>query len=319
MPGQKAADGAAHQHVLLEVQLQAQIVEDQLQQLLKAARLYADVQQLLAQAFYVPAVDLGQRGYVLAGLRVGGDVHLRAYLRQPAQRVQVGLHVVDKGHAVLGERLRAGHAVGDERRAVGQEVARHVEEVPGQGQHLDAGGEALVRHVQAVAGLSHQELVPQLLWRIAAVQKARLQHRRARELRLDAGGKDLAAGLPLQILAAAYVVGVRVRHQYAAQRPAVLVEHLAHPAPGVLVPAGVYEVHPVPGVVDAYLGGTVYVVGLIADFDKLVHAAPSRRILIYPNSNRFRGRFLWTSPKKAPPKSDYPKNLLCIAWTAWSA
>ena len=114
--------------------------------------------------------------------------------------------------------------------------------------------------------------MPQVLRRIAAVEKRGLEQRVAREIALDAGGIDPAAGLVLQVLVAADVVGVGVRVVDGGQMPAVLVEQLAHLASGLLVVAAVDEAD--VGVVEAHktdLGGALDIVAVSGNLRQFVH------------------------------------------------
>ena len=77
----------------------------------------------------------------------------------------------------------------------------------------------------------------QVLGGTAAVEESGLQHRVPGEAALDPRGVDLTAGLPLQVLVAADVVGVGVGVVDGGEVPAVGVQQLAHLAPGVLVAA----------------------------------------------------------------------------------
>ena len=118
--------------------------------------------------------------------------------------------------------------------------------------------------------------MPQILRRIAAVEKRGLEQRVAREIALDAGGIDLAAGLVLQVLVAADVVGVGVRVVDGGQAPAVLVEQLAHLASGFLVVAAVDETD--VGAVQAHetdLGGTLDIVAVSGYLIQFVHRGAS--------------------------------------------
>ena len=93
-----------------------------------------------------------------------------------------------------------------------------------------------------------------------------------REIALDAGGVDLAAGLVLQVLVAADVVGVGVRVVDGGQMPAVGVEDLAHLAPGLLVVAAVDEAD--VGVVQAHeadLGRALDVVAVSGHLGQFIH------------------------------------------------
>jgi hypothetical protein len=117
---------------------------------------------------------------------------------------------------------------------------------PGRGMISTSEGKLRVGHVGGVALLGHEKFVPQIGGRIAAVKERGLQNGVFREGLLDARGEHLAAGLLLQIAAAAYVVGVGVGHQYAPQLPAVGVQYLTHLPPGVLVAAAVDEIYAVP-------------------------------------------------------------------------
>ena len=168
--------------------------------------------------------------------------------------------------------------------------------MPGQRDNLHVLRKFRVRHVETVAGLGHEEFVPERLRRISAVEEARLENGRARELRLYAGRENFAARLPLQILAAADVVGVRVRDEDSLQLPALLVKRLAHPAPRVLIRAGVDDIDAVARVVHAYLRGTGDVIGLLAYLYELVHG-----VLLSIAVSSGRG---------FTPPGFYPKNLL---------
>jgi len=115
--------------------------------------------------------------------------------------------------------------------------------------------------------------VLQLLRRIAAVEKRGLKQRVAREIALDAGGVDLAAGLVLQVLVAADVVGVGVRVVDGGQVPAVGVEDLAHLAPGLLVVAAVdqadvFLIQPE----EADVGGALDVIRPLGKLYQFVHS-----------------------------------------------
>ena len=180
------------------------------------------------------------------------------------ERVQVGCNVVEEANLVLFQRLPARQAVGQIHHVVRRAKAHHVEKVPRQRKPLKPLRQARRGQLLRVAGLGHEELVLQLLRRIAAVEKRRLEHRVAREIALNAGGVDLAAGLVLQVLVAADVVGVGVRVVDGGQVPAVGVENLAHLAPGLLVVAAVDEAD--VGVVQAYEADLVAVSGHLGQF-----------------------------------------------------
>ena len=86
--------------------------------------------------------------------------------------------------------------------------------------------------------------MPERLRRETAEEEGGLKHRRAGESRLDARRKDAAAGLLLQVLAAAGVVGVGVGYEYGEELPAVFVEYLPDLAARVLVVAAVHQADP---------------------------------------------------------------------------
>ena len=103
--------------------------------------------------------------------------------------------------------------------------------------------------------------MPQVLWRIAAIEKRRLENGGSRKGTLNPGGIDLAAGLFLQISVAADVVGIGVGMVDGSQVPAVGVENLAHLAPGILIVAAVYEANlAVPQLHQADFGGTFNII-----------------------------------------------------------
>ena len=144
--------------------------------------------------------------------------------------------------------------------------------MPRQRQQFKPLRQARRGQLLRVARLRHEKLVPQILRRIAAVEKRGLEQRVAREIALDAGGIDPAAGLVLQVLVAADVVGVGVRVVDGGQVPAVGVEDLAHLAPGLLVVAAVDEAD--VGAVQAHetdLGGALDIVAVSGYLIQFVH------------------------------------------------
>src|SRR5699024_11119618 len=100
-------------------------------------------------------------------------------------------------------------------------------------------GQRVLGQRLSLGGLRQQEFMPQVLWRIAAIEKRRLENGGSRKGTLNPGGIDLAAGLLLQIRISADVVGVGVGVVDGSQAPAMSVENLAHLAPGILIVAAV--------------------------------------------------------------------------------
>ena len=101
----------------------------------------------------------------------------------------------------------------------------------------------------------------QLLWRAAAVQHGRLQHRVAGNGALRAGGIEPAPRLALEIPVPADMVGVGVGIVDGGQVPAVFLHELPGLAAGVLVAAAVDETH--VRVVQPHktdLGGTLHII-----------------------------------------------------------
>ena len=95
-----------------------------------------------------------------------------------------------------------------------EEVARQVDD-------RQLLGEGLVGDLLHLAALRHEKFVLQVGTGIAAVEEGRLENRAADEGRLDALGKDAAAGLLLEIAVAAGVVGVGVGVDNGPEGPAV--------------------------------------------------------------------------------------------------
>ena len=234
---------------------------------------------------YLVDVVLGQGGHVLRGGGMGGDKQPGLHGLDRLQSGQVGGHVVDEGDLILVQRLAAGQAVGQVDHVLRRAEAHHVEEVTGQGQQLKALRQHVRRQLMGVAGLGHEELVAQLPRREAAVEKGRLQQRVAGDVALDSGGVDGAAGLLLQILVAAHVVGVGVGVVDGGETPAVFVQVLAHLAARVLVAAAVDEADIRLVQADkADLGGAFDVIAALAGLDELVHGRGLLFVLcIYPH------------------------------------
>ena len=114
--------------------------------------------------------------------------------------------------------------------------------------------------------------MPQSLGRETAVQVGRLQDGVTGEGAVDAGGVDGAAGLALKVLVAADVVGVGMGVVDGPELPAIGVQHLAHPSPGVLVVAAVDQAHfPLAHLHQTDLGGALDVGTVGGDWDQFVH------------------------------------------------
>ena len=79
----------------------------------------------------------------------------------------------------------------------------------------------------------------------------------------------------MQVLAAAEVGGVGVRHQDGEQLPAVLVEDLAHLAARVLVVAAVHQADPALDLEKADFRGAVYIITALTGADEFIHMATS--------------------------------------------
>ena len=271
-PREVGAHCAADEHVLLKVHHEIKAPEQLLQDRLERLRFLAELRDDVRDLEHLVDVVLRERGDVLRGRGVRGHEGAGGERLDHFERVQVGCNVVEEANLVLFQRLPARQAVGQIYHVVRRAKAHHVEKVPRQRKPLKSLRQARRGQLLRVAGLGHEELVLQLLRRIAAVEKRRLEHRVAREIALDAGGVDLAAGLVLQVLVAADVVGVGVRVVDGSQVPAVGVEDLAHLAPGLLVVAAVDEAD--VGVVQAYeadLGRALDVVAVSGHLGQFIH------------------------------------------------
>ena len=80
--------------------------------------------------------------------------------------------------------------------------------MPGQLENSKALGQVTFGQRPRVAGLRQQKFMPQLPEGVSAVQKRRLQQGMVGEIAFNPRRKDGAAGLLLQVLTAADVVGV---------------------------------------------------------------------------------------------------------------
>ena len=222
----------------------------------------------------VGAVDvvLRQRRDVLRGRRMGGDEQGGGHGLDPLQCGEIGVHVVQKGDAVLVQRLPGGQAVRQIHHVVRRAEAHHIQKVSRQGQQLPALRQYIRRQGRGVALLCHQELVPQRLGRAAAVQQGGLQHRAAGDVLLHAGGVDGAAGLLLQVLVAADVVGVGMGVDDCGQLPALCIQNFLDFSAGILIVSAVDQ----PDIVITYainadFGRSIDVIGIFCDLHQFIH------------------------------------------------
>ena len=115
--------------------------------------------------------------------------------------------------------------------------------------------------------------MPQVLGRISAVEKRRLQHRVPGKRAVDSRRVDPTARLSLQIPVPADVVGVGVGVVDRRQLPAVGVQHLPYPPPRVLVVAAVdqadvFLIQPE----EADVGGALDVIRPLGKLYQFVHS-----------------------------------------------
>ena len=148
-------------------------------------------------------------------------------------------------------------------------LPRQLDELKSLGQHLR-------RQRFGAALLGHEELVAQVLAGVPAVQEGGLQNRVQGKGLLDAGGKDAASGLLLQILVAPDVVRVGVGVVDGGQPPPVGVQKLPDLPARVLVVSAVNETDvraPQPHKAD--FGGALNVKAVFCDGDQFVHSIRS--------------------------------------------
>ena len=116
--------------------------------------------------------------------------------------------------------------------------------------------------------------MPQFLAGIAAEQEGRFENRVTREGTFDAWRVDAAAGLLLQVMVAADVVGVGMGVVNGVQAPALGVENLAHLAAGFFVAAAVDEADvPLAEINEAHLGRALDGVGVRRHLNQFVHGS----------------------------------------------
>ena len=272
-PRQMGPHRAAHQHILLKAHGQPIGGKQLLQDVLKAAGRGAEVHDPLRDLMHLSDIVLRQIGDVLRHLRVRGHKYLRRHGLHLLQRFQVPGHVVNKADLVLVQYLPAGQAVRQKHHVVRRPKAYHVEKVPGRGIDAKPLRQLVRRQLRRVALLCQQKLVPQVLGRISAVEKRRLQHRVPGKGAVDSRRVDPAARLSLQIPVPADVVGVGVGVVDRRQLPAVGVQHLPYPPPRVLVVAAVdqadvFLIQPE----EADVGGALDVIRPLGKLYQFVHS-----------------------------------------------
>lgn len=205
------------------------------------------------------------------GLRVGGDEQGGLHGLHIIQRVQICVHIVEKGDGVLAQRGLAGDAVGKEHNVVRRAEAHHVKGVSRKGDDLYLAGKAGVSEGGDAAFLGEEELVAQIPAGAAAVEEGGLQDGVLRKGPLHAVGEDPAAGMVLQKAVSADVVRVGMGIEYAQQGPAVGVQHLPGPFSSVLAVAAVDQIGALGGTEDAQLGGAVDIKGVFTGLNQFVH------------------------------------------------
>lgn len=95
-----------------------------------------------------------------------------------------------------------------------------------------------------------------------------------RKVALHSGGENPAPGLPLEILIPPDVVGIGVGVVDRGETPAVGIQNLPHPAPGVLVAPAVNQADTVPLQANqADFGRTLDITASFCDLDQFVHDA----------------------------------------------
>ncbi len=272
-PGEIGPHRASHQHILLLGHGQAVMVKEPGQQFLKPHALPTEGTDGPGNILHRPFVSLGQRPDVRRGRGMGGNEKVPLHLPHLIQRLQIGLHIIEKGNAVLFQCALPGQAIGQKHRAVRRLIAHHVKEVAGQGNDLHLPGKIRVVKPHRLTPLGHQKLMPQVPVGIAPVEKGRLQHRPAGEGPLYTSGKHRTAILILEIPAPADMVGVGVCHHDPLQAPPLLLQQLPHPPAGVLVSAAVDQIDfPQPRLINTDFGGTLQIKGLLSRLPQFIHS-----------------------------------------------
>ena len=158
------------------------------------------------------------------------------------ERGKVLGHIINEGYAILFQDRRTADAIRQEDRVVGGADSHHVEKVPGQGNKLQLSREGGRRAIRNLALLRHEELAPQLLKRIAAIQERGLQDGMPGKIPLYPARKYRATGLLLNILISTDMVGIAMRIDDALDAPSVLPDNLQNLLRGLLVVAAVDEI-----------------------------------------------------------------------------
>ena len=168
-PGQVGAHRAAHQHILLIGHGQIVYRKEPLEDLFKAQRLRADMEDLLRHLVDLGNVVVRQRRDVFRRLRMGRNKVRRPHFFDLLQGLQVPGHIIDKPDLIFVQRLPAGEAVREIHHIVRRPVPHHIKEVSGEVNGRKALRKTAGRQLLGIAPLGHQELVPKLPEGIAPV------------------------------------------------------------------------------------------------------------------------------------------------------